>query len=389
MNKINVFNLRLMMTFLVLLLGISACSGVSPVTSGTDSQVVPVNGQAIASQELSFGQAVSTMDIDSAGLEAQPLGFDLQTRFIQVYQQANPAVVLIVNGDVSGSGFVYNEDGMIVTNNHVISGGRSFEVIFANGERQTARLLGADVDSDLAVIQVAQIPEGVQPLLLADDDLQVGQIVLAIGNPFGEQNSMSMGVVSGLGRSLPSQRGTSTGSTYTLPSVIQIDASINPGNSGGPLLNLDGEVVGINAAIATLSGANSGVGFSIPVEALKLIVPALIEKGSYDYPYMGINFDGEISISESELYGVDQTQGVYVIGISPGSPAQTAGLQAANPSTGKGGDLVVAIDGQTVRNFAELNSYLVFETRVGQTIQLTVLRQGREIEIPLTLGKRP
>jgi 2-alkenal reductase len=323
----------------------------------------------------------------AAALES---AIDLEARLIEVYQKANPSVVYILTATGSGSGFVYSQDGHIVTNNHVVMGQQDFEVVFANGERRQADLVSSDVDSDLAVIQVEQLPEGVQPLsLAAAGDLVVGQFVVAIGNPFGEQGSMSMGIVSGLGRSLPSQRELSTGSTYSLPEVIQTDAPINPGNSGGPLLNLDGEVVGVNAAIASQDGLNSGVGFSIPVSAIRLIVPALIETGRYDYPYLGVLFDGEISLDDEVQYGLQGTQGAYVLDVTPGSPADHAGLISADANTGEGGDLVIAIDDQPVHDFTDLNGYLVFQTKVGQTIQLTVLRDGREITIPLTLGTRP
>ena len=270
-------------------------------------------------------------------------GLELQDSLIQVYRQANPSVVYIINGNGSGSGFVFDSAGHIVTNNHVIAGGTSFEVVFAAGERLRATLTGADADSDLAVIKVEALPTGVQPLPLApEDNLQVGQFVIAIGNPFGEQGSMSFGIVSGLGRSLPSNRTVTNGSSYTLPQVIQTDAPINPGNSGGPLLNLAGEVVGVNAAIASSNGAGSGVGFSIPVRAVQLVAPRLIEAGGYDYPYMGASFDGEIDLEDESLYGLSQTQGIYVLEVSPGSPAAAAGLRAANLDTGRGGDLVIA-----------------------------------------------
>jgi 2-alkenal reductase len=200
---------------------------------------------------------------------------------------------------------------------------------------------------------------------------------------------MSLGIVSGLGRSLPSQRGTYTSSSYSLPQVIQTDAPINPGNSGGPLLNLEGEVVGVNAAIATTTGTNSGVGFSIPVAAVRLVVPSLIEKGRYDYPYMGAAFDSEISLSEQELFGLPQAMGAYVVNVTPNSPADNAGLEAADPRTGEGGDLIVALDDQPVDDFSDLNSYLVFHTTVGQTIEMTVLRDGETTTLQLTLGARP
>jgi S1-C subfamily serine protease len=179
------------------------------------------------------------------------------------------------------------------------------------------------------------------------------------------------------------------GSTYSLPEVIQTDAPINPGNSGGPLLNLDGEVIGVNAAIASTTGTNSGVGFSIPVAAVKQIVPSLIEGGSYAYPYIGASFDSEVSLDEQAVYGVPQTQGAYVVSVASGSPADEAGLVGADPQSGRGGDLIVDIDGRTIDDFGDLNSYLVFHAQVGQTIQITVLRDGERVVLPLTLGARP
>jgi 2-alkenal reductase len=315
----------------------------------------------------------------------------LQKTLTRLYQQANPSVVyIIVSSTSSGSGFVYSQDGHIVTNRHVVAAGSSYEIVFANGERMRADLVGADADSDLAVLKVDKLPDGVQPLALADaEGIQVGQLVVAIGNPFGEQGSMSLGIVSGLGRSLRSQRQTLAGSTYSLPEVIQTDAPINPGNSGGPLLNLEGQVIGINAAIASTTGTNSGVGFAIPVAAVKQVVPSLIENGKYAYPYMGATFDDEVSLDEQAVYGVSQTQGAYVVGVTAGSPADKAGLVAANSQTGRGGDLIVDIDGQPIVNFSDLNSYLVFHTRVGQTIQIAVLRGGDRVALSLTLGARP
>ncbi len=315
----------------------------------------------------------------------------LEETLTRLYRRANPSVVyIIVDSSSSGSGFVYGEDGYIVTNHHVVSAGRSYEVVFSNGERRHAELIGSDADSDLAVLKVDALPEGVSPLPLADaDQIEVGQLAVAIGNPFGEQGSMSLGIISGLGRSLPSQRSTAGGSTYSLPQVIQTDAPINPGNSGGPLLNLAGEVIGINAAIASTTGTNSGVGFAIPVAAVKRIVPALIENGKYTYPYIGASFDSEISLDEQDVYGVEQTRGAYVVNIMPNGPAAQAGLVAANPQTGHGGDLIVDIDGQAINNFADLNAYLVFHTEVGQTIVIAVLRDKERVQLSLVLGARP
>ena len=329
----------------------------------------------------------------AANNESDQLGedVDLQAVLIHLYQETNPAVVYIVIPSVgSGSGFVYSSEGYIVTNYHVVEAGRDYEVVFSNGERRSADLIGTDVDSDLAVIKVDGLPDGVQPLPLAEaDSLQVGQFVIAIGNPFGEQGSMSLGIVSGLDRSLRSQRQTQLGSSYTLPEVIQTDAPINPGNSGGPLLNLAGEVVGVNSAIASTTGTNSGVGFSIPVGAVRQVVPSLVEEGEYVYPYMGTSFASEITLDDQSQFGLSQTQGAYILEVTQGSPADRAGLIAADPTTGRGGDLIVDIDGQEIGDFSDLNSYLVFHTKVGQTINITVLRDGGRVVVPLTLGARP
>jgi 2-alkenal reductase len=355
---------------------VNATAITADVLNEVESQMIPLRE--------SVGIAV---DNAAAALAAQ----GIEDALIRLYQQTNPAVVYIVVPFVgSGSGFVYGEDGHIVTNNHVVTDGGDFEVVFANGERRRAVLVGADADSDLAVIQVDELPDGVEPLPLAPADaVQVGQFVVAIGNPFGEQGSMSLGIVSALGRSLRSQRGRMMDSTYSLPEVIQTDAPINPGNSGGPLLNLDGEVVGVNAAIATLTGTNSGVGFSIPVAAVHQIVPSLIKDGVYTYPYMGVGFDDEITLDEQSAYGLPQTSGAYVVSVTPGSPADQAGIVAADPNTGQGGDLIIQLDDRVVNDFADLNAYLVFHTTVGQTIQVTVLRAGEPLTLPLTLGARP
>ena len=378
---------KLVYLVLLVLLAAAACT---PAGSSLDVDTDEIVQQVLAQIESQQGEIVPAVYALTPVAASQEVE-SLQDTLISLYRDANPAVVyIIVASNASGSGFVYGEEGTIVTNYHVASAGKSYEVVFANGERQRATLVGADADSDLAVLQVDELPDGVEPLALArGGDIQVGQIAVAIGNPFGEQGSMSLGIVSGLGRSLPSQRETTSGSTYSLPQIIQTDAPINPGNSGGPLLNLEGEVIGVNAAIASTTGANTGVGFSIPVAVVRQVVPTLIQDGEYVYPYMGASFDSEISLDEQTLYDVPQTQGAYVVEVTPGGPADQAGLVAAESRTGQGGDLIVDIDGQAINEFSDLNSYLVFHTRVGQTIQITVLRDGQEIVLPLTLDARP
>ncbi len=369
----------------------SACSIQPDASVSPEVDTAAIMEEVLAQIEAQQAQTEAVVPVafnDGATAVASP---ELQTSLVNMYQKANPSVVYIIVPPLgSGSGFIYNDEGYIVTNNHVVAGGSSFEVVFSDGQRRDAQLIGNDPDSDLAVIKVDQLPENVTALPLAQpNSLQVGQFVAAIGNPFGEQGSMSMGIISGLGRSLPSQRALATGSSYTLPQVIQTDAPINPGNSGGPLLNLDGEVVGVNSAIASTTGTNSGVGFSIPVAAVHRIAPSLIENGDYDYSYMGVGFDNEVSLDELVIYDLPQTQGAYVLNVSPGSPAADAGLIAADAQTGQGGDLIVAIDGQPINNFADLNGYLVFNTTVGQTIDMTVLRDGETVSLPLVLGERP
>lgn len=330
-------------------------------------------------------------------VEALPIIVErsLQDQLIDIYMRINPSVVHIFVFDEiedtslplgTGSGFVFDEEGHIVTNNHVVAEGESFEVVFADGSRREAALIGSDVDSDLGVLKVESLPNNVKPISLSDSrNLRVGQFVIAIGNPFGEAGSMSVGIISGLGRTLESQRIAEGGGRYSLPEVIQTDAAINPGNSGGPLLDLEGNVVGVNSAISTRTGTNSGVGFSIPVNAVKQIVPRLISDGGYVYPFMGIRMLS-LNLELQEQLDLSQPTGAYVTEVTQSSPADEAGLIGAN---GPGGDLIIAVDGTTVLSSDDLIAYLVFESQVGQTVDLTIIRDGEEMVVPLTLGERP
>ena len=388
-------NPRLPVLFISLFAAASALACGTYVVLPTSVPTTPTPATvagATATAEVVVPVAAQDTQAPTAAIEptAAAVANSLQDSLIGVYEHANPSVVyILVPPGTSGSGFVYSDDGYIVTNNHVAAGGSSYEIVFANGERREAELVGADVDSDLAVLKVDALPAGVGSLPLAEaNSLEVGEFVVAIGNPFGEQGSMSFGIVSGLGRSLSSQRGEG-GSSYSLPEVIQTDAPINPGNSGGPLLNLSGQVVGVNAAIASTTGANTGVGFSIPVSAIRLVVPNLIETGEHNYAYMGVSFAPDLTLEAQEAFGLTQTFGAYVIGVTPGSPADEAGLIPGDANSGRGGDLITAIDGAPINNFGDLNSFLVFGGVPGQTIQLTVLRRGETITLPLTLGERP
>lgn len=382
--------------------------GCSLVTAPQTAQETPVPATATPPPASLSADAIEAL-VDAAvnerlaQLERTPVAYtaptvietDLEATLTALYARANPAVVYIIvsSGGVansSGSGFVYTHGGYIVTNSHVVSDGSAFEIVFYNGDRAMAKLIGADPDSDLAVLKVDSLPEGLEPLPVTQTDtLQVGQFVVAIGNPFGEQGSMTLGIVSGLGRSLQSQRSLMGSSTYSLPEVVQTDAPINPGNSGGPLLNLNGEVVGVNAAIASVTGTSSGVGFSIPAAAVRRVVPSLISDGRYVYPYMGVSFDGEITLAEQELYGLPQIQGAYVVAVTAGGPGDKAGIIAADPNTGRGGDLIIALDDQPINSFDDLNSFLSFHASPGQTIAVKVLRGNETVTLSLTLGARP
>jgi 2-alkenal reductase len=330
----------------------------------------------------------------------------------ELYARVNPGVVTIYvfgpphPADVpfgQGSGFVIDREGHIVTNQHVVSGADEIEVDFPTGFRAWATLLGTDPDSDLAVLRVEVPPEVLVPIPLGDSDtVVVGDQVVAIGNPFGLSGTMTVGVVSAIGRVLQSERQAPGGGTFSAGDLIQTDAAINPGNSGGPLLNLSGQVIGVNRAIttesfsATGSAVNSGVGFAIPVNIVRRVVPAIIQNGSYDYPYLGITSlgDSNFNLPQLELLKLPpETVGVYVTCVVANGPADKAGLVGAG-SCGEseqrpGGDLITAIDGTPVASFSDLISYLVSEAAVGDEVVLTVVRNGTVLEVRLILEPRP
>jgi 2-alkenal reductase len=280
-----------------------------------------------------------------------------------------------------GSGWVFDTEGHIVTNNHVVEGATQLTVYFSNGQWAEAEVVAADPAADLAVIKVTA-PEGIElkPLnLAASNSLRPGFSVIALGSPFGLQETMTAGVVSALGRSVPTDSGS--GSSYSLPDVIQTDTAINPGNSGGPLLNLAGEVVGVNFAINTTSGSNSGVGFAIPVSVVEKIVPALINDGEYKYSYLGVAGTTINHAVAEENNLDDNTLGVYVAEVVDGGPAAEAGVQA--------GDIIVGINDRAVSHFEELISYLFTNTKPGDTATLHLWRDGEDTTVEVTVQERP
>ena len=291
-----------------------------------------------------------------------------------------------------GSGFVWDKEGHIVTNFHVVDGASKLEVLFANGTNVEAEVIGTDPDSDLAVIKVDLPAADLQPMPIGDSDtLRVGQITAAIGAPFGQDFTMTSGIVSAIGRTIRS------GNTpFSIPEAIQTDASINPGNSGGPLLNRHGEVIGINTQILSRSGSNSGVGFAVPINIAKRVIPTLVAGQNFEYAWLGIS-GGDVNDEVATLMKLPKgTQGTLIFAVSDDSPAEKAGLQGSDEVDTIddvpyrfGGDIITAINGEPLTSINDLIVYLVNETRPGDEVTLDVIRDGQTIQVEVTLGSRP
>jgi len=373
-----------------------------------------------AREALSSGAALEPLPLRDSAATATDLS--------RLYEQVNPGVVSIrtsiergaMMGAGTGSGFVI-DDRHVVTNNHVVAGSNRIRVVFADGLEREGRLVGADAYSDLAVVEVEDMPRSARSLPLVEDfdDLKPGQAVVAMGNPFGDyQNTMTAGIISALGRTIPSdpeggqpmpfdpnnpfgqrqQQRQGTTARFSIPQTIQTDAAINPGNSGGPLVNLRGEVVGVNAQIRTQGiAANAGVGFAIPSSIVAQVVPTLIAEGRYAWSYLGVS-GTSVTRDLAERIGLDPDfQGAYIDAVMTGGPSVQAlrgsdGVAASGQSLTDlptGGDVIVAIDDAPVRSFDDLLTYVALETRPGDTVELTLLRDGQEVVVPLRMGTRP
>jgi len=379
-------NIRLMVAVAALVLASLACQAVQPGIPPL--QAIPTFSAPTAAPVVVSQQSLNQQDTLSS-----------------LYQNASPGIVsiqvLTANGGGLGTGFVVDTAGHIVTNYHVVEGETKIEVDFTSGFKAYGKLVGTDLDSDLAVIKVDAPASELHPLAMGDSDsLKVGQSVVAIGNPFGLSSTMTLGIVSALGRSLPSAHESPGGSFFSAGDLIQTDASINPGNSGGPLLNLSGEVIGINRAIRTDASnstgepVNSGIGFSIAINIVKRVVPAIIETGKYDYPYMGLGSASDLSLDEVNALGLTNFTGAYVTSVQPGGPAEKAGMIAGTKDVGMGGlkgggDLIIAMDGKPIKNFDSLITYLINHKTPGDTVTLTIIRDGKQLDVPLVLTKRP
>ena len=289
-----------------------------------------------------------------------------------------------------GSGFVYDDKGHILTNNHVVDGTKKVDVTFVDGNTYTAEVIGTDSYNDIAVLKIADdfSDEKLVPIQLGDSShLKVGEQAIAIGNPFGLSDTMTTGIISQTGRLLANQD-----SKYSIPNVIQTDAAINPGNSGGPLLNIDGEVIGMNTAIQSNTGEFSGIGFAIPSNTIKRIVPTLIEKGSYDHPWLGVSGQ-TLNPDIAQSFNLPRNyKGVLVSTVVKDGPAEKAGLRDAMYNADhelKQGDVIISLDGNQVNGIDDVISYIADNKIVGDKVVVSVNRDGKTLDLTATLEKRP
>ncbi|HUZ16990.1 MAG TPA: trypsin-like peptidase domain-containing protein [Spirochaetia bacterium] len=343
----------------------------------------------------------------STDVAPYPAANTLEAQIEAVGRNAGPSVVNITSTVVTqnffsqpvpqqavGSGFIYDNQGHIVTNFHVIENASTVVVTLRSGKSYQARVIGSDPSTDLAVLKI-DAPELPTPLQIGNSArVQVGQFVVALGNPFGLSHTLTFGVISAKGRIIKSPNGRFIGE------ALQTDTPINPGNSGGPLLTLGGEVIGVNSQIISPSGSSAGIGFAIPANLVEKIVPQLISTGHAEHPYLGIQ-GVDLSPALAQILkqvgvAVPVDRGVMIASVAPGSPAGKAGLVGANQvatimnsEIPVGGDVIVAVDGQPITSFQDLSAYLESESQVGQRVMLTIYRGSNRSDVSVTLGSRP
>ena len=327
---------------------------------------------------------------------AEIMETDIEFSLAEIFGMSEESVVQVnvLRGDSEGgvgSGFVYSEQGHIITNQHVVKNEDRVTVTFLDGESYIADVIGRDADLDIAVIKVESFNlTKMKPMLIGDSStLNVGEKIIAIGNPFGLSGSMTSGIISQIGRLLPQDTG------YSIPDVIQTDAAINPGNSGGPLINMKGEVVGINTAIQSTTGEFTGVGFAVPSNTLKKVVPVLIGEGEFHHPWMGIS-GTDVDPELAKFRGLESSKGFVVVSVIDGSPAEKAGMKGVSQTSeidGRefpvNGDIIIEIDGKTVRKISDILIHLQREKHVGDEMIITVLRTGITIDLTMVLEERP
>ncbi len=408
-------NKRLPALVIVLSVLVTACSGLG-LSLGASAPAVLSKTSRQSSSSLGLANAPAAADPQAAADAA-----GLQSAYEAVFQTVNPSVVTIEIGSrvtsatgpgtaragqsgqgqivptAEGSGVIWDSAGHIVTNNHVVDGAAKVTVTFSDGSAYEAKIVGTDPNMDLAVIQVSGAPASLlKPITVGDStQVKVGQIVVAVGNPYGLANTMTTGIVSAIGRSIHAGAGSSqnNGQSFSIPNVIQTDAAINPGNSGGALVDMSGALIGIPSQIESQSGSNSGIGFAIPSSLVSQVAGQLISKGVAAHSYVGVS---GLTITPDVISALNLKagqQGILVAAVVPGGPADKAGLKGAtldaNGNPTAAGDIITGIDGRSVATFEEMVSYLYGNTQPGQAVTLSVLRGDQAIQLQVTLGTQP
>ena len=366
----------------------------------TQNQILAGLTLLIVGAAIGSGASLSYTDQRIDALEQQIESINSQSNVVyfnpdqnsisQLFRDSDQSVVSIAaygSENAQGSGFIYSEEGHIVTNEHVVEGAERIEVSFTDGTTRNARVVGKDPYTDLAVLKVNK--RDLKALELGNSsNVEVGQRAVAIGNPFGLRGSMTSGIISQKGRTLRTQGGFST------PNVLQTDAAINPGNSGGPLMNVNGNVIGVNTAIESNTGVFSGIGFAIPSNTVRRVVPELIGDGEYSHPWIGVS-GIDVNQEIAEEMELENSTGFMIMEVVSGGPAEAAGLQEGNRNVTidgaeltVGGDIITAINDQKIRGISDVLLYLARDAEVGETVQITVIRDGERMEIPLTLQSR-
>jgi S1-C subfamily serine protease len=349
-------------------------------------------------------QAPTVSIADVAAIDAA--GFDImERRTVDVYERVAPSVVSIatkvlrrsfffelVPEEGAGSGFVLDQSGHILTNYHVVEGAEQITVIFSDQTELNASVVGADPRTDIAVLKIDAPAALLAPVTLGSSaTLQVGQRAIAIGNPFGQFGlTLTAGVISALDRTLESSDGR------TITGIIQTDAAINRGNSGGPLLDSSGRVIGINTAIFSPTGANAGVGFAVPVDTVKRLLPDLLGLGYYRHPWLGIRHAYRLSLALAEVLKLPVDKGLLLVQLVQGSPLDRAGILGAqreavigNQLIYVGGDILLAVDGMSIESISHLETFLEDNYQVGDQVTVSLLREGSQIDVAVELAEEP
>ncbi len=401
---------KLFITLAVVIAVFASCIGVMAEDTQTKTQSLEVASSTFRDMYEKINPAIvyiavkipATSSSDSSS-QQMPYGFDWQQFFGNPDQDQKDQPEEQQYSYASGTGFVYDKEGHIVTNNHVIADAVEVKVTYSDGLMRDAKVLGADPDSDLAVLSVDNYPTNIEPVTIGDSTtIKPGDLAAVIGNPFGNTGTMTQGIISALHRSFTINENENSGSSssngnYTIPDMIQTDAAINPGNSGGVLLNLNGEVIGVVNSLTSSTYSSAGIGYAIPSSLVKRVIPSLIKDGEYQHPWLGLSgiaLTPDVS-KELGLENTDQ-RGALVQSVTKNGPAEKAGIQGGTKEvtieTAKittGGDIITKIDDQDVKGMDDIISYLAESTDVGQDITLHIIRDGKEQDVKVTLAARP